>query len=55
MTNSREHCASVHLGNTEAGKWNVLKKQKLKETEFHERKRDSKKKKKINTLVRQMP
>lgn len=43
MTNLGEHCASVLLGNTKAGKWNVTKNQKLKAIKFHERKRDSKK------------
>lgn len=51
MINLREHCASVLLGNTKAGKWNVTKSQKLKAIKFHVRKTDNKKKK-INTPVR---
>lgn len=54
MTSFREHCASVLLGNAKARKWHVTKSKKLKAIKFHERKTDSKKKK-INTVVRQMP
>lgn len=44
MTNLREHCASVLLGNTKVGKWNVIQIQKLKALKLH--KSDGKKKKK---------
>lgn len=53
MTNLREHCASVLLGNTKAGKWNVIKIQKLKAIKLHKRKSDGKKKK--STPLREMP
>lgn len=37
MTNLREHGASVLLGNTKAGKWNVTKNEKLKAIKLHEK------------------
>lgn len=43
MTSSREHCVSLLLGYIEAGRWNVIKIQKLRAIKLH--KNDDKKKK----------
>lgn len=51
VTSLREHCASVLLGNIKAGKWNVIKIQKLKAIKLH--KSDGKKKE--STPLREMP